>query len=263
MKRNENKKSLKKKVLVVSGLALLLGLIGYTGGNTYAKYIDQVSAPSQTATVAKWGHVVNIQDADLFGSDYTLSTGTSATEVEDNTGVAVSAKTSAGNIVAPGTTGSIAFSIKGTAEVYSQLTVDVTGKDVGLSDGTNKEFPVKWTLSKDGTPVVQNKTLQEVVTHLDGFDEKIDIGEESSHAGEYLLTWSWSFETAGESTLTDHNDYGTTDKLSNNGVDTIMGWLADGTNPTDVANYSLVDASGAANNTWEFYLKIVVEQIQA
>ena len=73
MKRNENaieKKNLKKKILMVTGLALLLGLVGYTGGTTYAKYVTTADTVSQTATVAKWGYTMSANAADLFGDAY-------------------------------------------------------------------------------------------------------------------------------------------------------------------------------------------------
>lgn len=272
MKRNENtieKKNLKKKILMVTGLALLLGLVGYTGGTTYAKYIDQASAESTTATVAKWGHVVTISDADLFGSDYTLQSGADlATEV-DGVGVAVN---STGNVLAPGTTGSMSFTISGKAEVLSKLTVVATGKDVGLFDGTNAAFPVKWTLSKDGSAVAGNTdvTLSTIVSTLNGWNnEEIAIGNASTHAGKYTLSWAWAFSTSGYSTIKDLTDYdhdnAVDDELSNDGVDTIMGWLADTENQANSAvheaGYSLVDSSKAANSDWEFSLRLVVEQL--
>ena len=107
MKKNENKERRNsKKVLMVAGLALLLGLVGYTGGQTYAKYITQQTMGSQSATVAKWGYTLNVPTTELFGEKYgNYDSGTKTVKV-DNVGGTVIVSSGSNNVVAPGATGS-------------------------------------------------------------------------------------------------------------------------------------------------------------
>ncbi len=217
----------KKRLSIICVAVLLLVAVIGMSAYTFAKYVTSASVTSQSATVAKWGFVVSANADDLFGSDYT-GTGL-ATKVEGD-GISVNSNNAT---VAPGTTGSMTFSISGTAEVLAQLTVTATGTDVSLTKGEGEDAqtynPIKWTLKKGNTVVsavidnknvtFENATLATVLTYLGSIKETITAGQASSHAGDYTLTWAWAFENT-ESGI---------DGLSANEADTLLGQAANGT----------------------------------
>ena len=139
---NENTmKFNKRKSLIVIAMFVLLAVLIAMSGMTFARYISSKEVPTQSATVAKWGFVVSADADALFGSDYkgtTLATVVANTEEQ----LSVSAESAAegqtrGLVVAPGTTGSMTFSITGEAEVRAQITVSMTNvQDVYLTHTT-------------------------------------------------------------------------------------------------------------------------------
>ena len=247
MKRNENKKSLTKKIVAGTGLALLLALVGYTGANTYAKYVTSANVPAQNATVAKWGVVVSASGVNAFSDEYSgigLATANSS-------GTSVSA---AGKVVAPGTTGSITFSIKGSPEVASEVSIDLQiPQYVAVKDADAKVVyePIVWTL-KQGTEVVvgaEKVNAETIQSKVDGLSKTYaPMADLSSTYGDYTLTWEWAFETGA-------NDDA---KNQNNLYDTFLGNAA--TNP--VTPTPDIPAGYTANINLEFNLTIEVAQIQ-
>lgn len=183
MKRNENKQSLTKKIVAGTGLALLLALVGYTGANTYAKYITEGQVASQTATVAKWGVVITADtNASGFGSDYTGGAKVS----KDGVGVSASA-----TVVAPGTHGSFTFTVSGAPEVSSKLSFAFadTFKDVHYGD----YYPIVWTFTAGATEVVSGKLSHVVSTVKSTTYEYAPRQELGTH---YTLSWSWAFDNS-------------------------------------------------------------------
>lgn len=247
MKRNENKKSLTKKIVAGTGLALLLALVGYTGANTYAKYVTSANVPAQNATVAKWGVVVSTGGEQAFSNKYS-GTGLATA---NSTGTSVSA---AGKVVAPGTTGFITFSITGSPEVASKVSVDLTIEDfVSVKDGDDIVYePIVWTL-KQGEEVVagaEKVNAETIQSKVDGLSKTYaPMADLSSTYGGYTLTWEWALET------------GNTDdkKAENNKYDTFLGNAA----TTPVTPTPDIPAGYTANINLEFELTIKVEQIQA
>ena len=71
----KNKKG--KKLVVLGAMAALLTLIGVSGSQTYAKYIEETDVASTTATVAKWGFVASANADNLFVSNHQKSAGIS------------------------------------------------------------------------------------------------------------------------------------------------------------------------------------------
>ncbi|MBE6554863.1 MAG: hypothetical protein E7663_01320 [Ruminococcaceae bacterium] len=169
----QNKNKMNGKRLFIVAIALLLLVVFTLGGSTFAKYITTKVMPTKQATVAKWGHVITINAEDLFGTDYTKGQqGTYAEIVEADTGVAVNASATS-NVVAPGTTGSMTFTIAGTAEVLSKLNVTATGTDIELKANVTKNTeqaaavtysPVKWTLVFAPAAGGNNQTLVDAGT---------------------------------------------------------------------------------------------------
>ena len=209
MKRNENKKSLKKKVLVVSGLALLLGLIGYTGGNTYAKYIESTEVPSSTATVAKWGYVATASNQNIWGPEYKWNDGKTSSTVDGSGNLTVQATN---NTLAPGTSGYFTIKISGYAEVLSSIRFDATS----LTDVHYGAYnPVKWNVTGTATVGGVDKlanfgadmSTADLVTALDNLSTTTHIAPNVVTDVNLTIAWDWDFD-------------------SDNVNDTILGYLS-------------------------------------
>ena len=109
----KNKKS--KKIMIVGAMAALLTLIGVTGSETYAKYIETQEVTAQQATVAKWGMVVKGNGSKLFADAYKVSADSQAVETTyTDANVVIKANTEGRYILAPGATGSITFGVSFT-----------------------------------------------------------------------------------------------------------------------------------------------------
>lgn len=179
----------KKKMLVIASIVLMLTMVVGMGAFTFAKYVTTHTADDQ-ANTAQWGFVITADASDLFGTDYTLSgTGTSATVVPTGSGVAVKA-TGEGNVVAPGTTGSMTFSISGKAEVLAKVSLVLAEtKDIHLN---NAYYPVKWTITENGTSVCKNAKLFDALTELKSkVDGTIEPGTVVNKT--YVISWTWAF----------------------------------------------------------------------
>ena len=191
MKRNENtieKKNLKKKILMVTGLALLLGLVGYTGGSTYAKYVTTQETGSQVATVAKWGYTISANADELFSDAYKQG----AHVDHDSAGVSVNADTEGDNLVAPGTKGSFKLQVKGTAEVASKLVVTVTNTSTIALTAPSTYEPVKWTVTdnNDNTKSKSDLSQADMLLYLD----KLDAAYAPNDPCNIDLTISWEWK---------------------------------------------------------------------
>ncbi len=242
-------KNNKRKSIICVALLLLVVVIAMSS-YTFAKYVTSDSATT-SATVAKWGFVVDVDATDLFATDYTLGTGATLATKATGTGVAVDAQSAA---VAPGTTGSMTFSISGTAEVLAKITVTASGTDVSLTDtkGTDDTTddqvynPIKWTLKKDNTVVsgCEDVTLATIITKLNSYTTEVTAGTTSSVNGSYTITWEWAFSNTSSGIT----------NLSVDDADTILGYAA---NDSDIdSKYTAV--TGVSN----FSVSISVEQLQ-
>ena len=191
--QNASKKDNRKSILVIGLLLLLVAVIGF-GGYTLSKYVTKKSAQDNNAQVAKWGFTVTAENNKLFGDKY--SNGKIAATDDKLTVKADSAGT---NLVAPGTSGSMTFTVKGTAEVRAQISFNVTvTNDISLvytKDNADVTYaPVKWTLKK-GTEVLNadNLTLEGVKNALEGQSAIYEAGApEITNA--YTLEWAWALE---------------------------------------------------------------------
>ena len=182
----------------------------------------------------------------MFGKDYTKASGsTNATKVADGTGVAVKASNV---VVAPGTEGSLTFSISGTAEVLAKINLSLNSdaQDVVLkySDSTPEYHPIKWTLKKGSTAIVENKTLSELVTAIASL-EALYVEAGTSVSDTFTLTWSWAFDGVDDT------------------ADTLLGYLvAGGQTLTDHATeLAKVDQSNSKTSL-SFVLTVGIEQVQ-
>lgn len=191
---------MKKNTMMRIASALMIAVLLTTCviSGTFAKYTTENGA-GDTARVAKWGVVITTE-SDLFAETYA----TTDTTVEDDTITNSVAVDSAGtNLVAPGTNGSIDFSIAGAPEVAVRLDVvmNVTS-DVIIPSGTEiadgntlaaDYTPVVFTLTKTGeaTPLATG-TLSAIQTKLQSLTD--EFGPNSATlAGEYTLAWAWAY----------------------------------------------------------------------
>lgn len=205
----KNKKG--KKLVVLGAMAALLTLIGVSGSQTYAKYVESKTVPSTNATVAQWGFVAKNDSSKLFGKKHDLSV--SESTVSDSGNSIVTTGSSA--VLAPGSKGFVTFGFEGFAEVITQLTIDITiTKDVYLKDGVNDPYhPLVWTYD-DGVNAPIVGSLNDIKTALSSPSayEYIYSANTALTGKEFKLSYEWKFSVNED-----------TDKL-----DTDLGRLAAG-----------------------------------
>ncbi len=257
--QNAQKKDNRKSVFVIGLLLLLVAVIGF-GGYTLSKYVTKKEA-SGNASVAKWGFTVTSNATNLFGSDYKYDDSKSNSVKTDAAGatLTVSASTptsgTRSNLVAPGTTGSMTFTIGGTAEVKATVAINMTGKDVvlkytvGDATAVQEYKPVKWTLKKDNAVVndkdgaaLQDVTLAKIAAELNTYGATVDANGTYAHAGSYTIEWAWAYESGKDE------------------LDTLLGWKASNTVVPEGYGYAIVDEG--TQTTIDFALKISITQEQ-
>ena len=243
--QNASKKDNRKSILVIGLLLLLVAVIGF-GGYTLSKYVTKKSAQDNNAQVAKWGFTVTADDSKAFSDKY--ANGTVSTET-DASKLTVKATT---KTVAPGTQGSLKFTIDGSAEVRAKVAVNVAEgyTDVVLNytvgeDTTVKTYnPLKWTLKKDNVVVegCENLTFAKLVEKLNGMTETLNPGVETSLKGVYTIEWVWTYEV-DEAT---------------NALDTLLAMYSNNNTITANGDYKV-----AANTSVKlsFNLSISIEQV--
>ena len=251
--KSERKNNRKTAVIV----ALLLALVALLcfGGYTFSKYVTHGNGTG-TANVAKWGYTVNVDTSGIFGEKYKKVAGDFSTITAAPDGLTVKAESAGRKLVAPGTTGSMTFSVGGKSEVRARLYMGITpNEDVVLKIKKGEEAeivynPVKWTLKKNGDPVpgAENVTLIDIANKLN--HEPVSVGgtyEAGTELPEttYELSWAWAFE--GTETFTG---------ITVNELDTILGQRADKEDFT-YAGWTINEAVTSI----EFVLDIKVEQL--
>ena len=195
------KKNVMMRVASVLLIAVLMSTCVISG--TFAKYTTSDEG-SDSARVAKWGVSVNVwsgDDSDVFNTSY-------STDNDDIKSTITTSVSSTEKIVAPGTTGSIQFSIAGKPEVATRVTVDVADNytDISIPQGTevaeNNTLaaaynPVKFTLKKGETAVAgaTDISLAEMVTKLEGLTANYEANSDDL-AATYTLSWTWEYDNA-------------------------------------------------------------------
>ena len=230
------RKNNRKTAVIVALLIALVALLCF-GGYTFSKYVTSGKG-SGTASVAKWGYTANVDTTKLFGEEYKYDAAKTASIV-NGTGanLTVKADTAGRNLVAPGTTGSMTFKIKGQAEVKALIAMGITPEhDIVLkvqkTGGEEIVYnPVKWTLKKNGVVVTgaENTTLHAVAAtfHSDpvvGLKNAGDVLAETT----YELVWAWAFE--GTETFTG---------ITVNELDTILGRRANDAGYTAYGDWTI------------------------
>ncbi len=243
------KKDNRKSILLIALLLLLVAIIGF-GGYTLSKYITSKSE-SGTAQVAKWGFTVDANGDKLFGKNYKFEENNSVVTT-DAANLTVKAS-GAYNVVAPGTTGSMTFSVKGKAEVLAKLSIemsnvqDITLKYTKGEDTTVQTYnPVKWTLKKGGANVegAENVTLAVLAEKLKT-TTIYEVGAAEVN-DTYTIEWKWDFESADNQAEIDS-------------LDTLLGMIANDGTVTENGDYK--KAEGTIVST-TFKLDISIVQLQ-
>ena len=215
------KKENKKKVVTLSAMAALLAVVLGMGGKTYAKYFTESNVPAQTATVAKWGFVINVGNKDLFGENYDAS---GAIVADGNaSAVIVSGRTDT-KVIAPGAKGSLTVTVGGSAEVNTIVTLNPgasTWTEVQLTDSkgtvdTADDFvynPMNWTSTgsyKVGTAAEVSLAAtgaENIYTKLNAFADPVSNGIFVKAGETFTLTlnlsWDWEFEVDATTNIYD------------------------------------------------------------
>ena len=251
--RNNNRKTAVIVMLLIALIALLC-----FGGYTFSKYVTSGKG-SGTASVAKWGYTASVDTSKLFGEEYKYDAAKTASTV-DGTGanLTVKADSTGGNRVAPGTAGSMTFTVGGKAEVRALLSMGIdthTYKDVVLKIKKTGEtayteyHPVKWTLKKEGgaVTVVEDVTLAKVAEKI--AEESINTmyaPNEELTATTYELSWAWAFQDTTGSVL----------DLSIDQVDTILGQMAAGVTGYAPSGYEIDVANSSTELAFTFTIQV-------
>ena len=196
----KNKKG--KKLVVLGAMAALLTLIGVSGSQTYAKYIESTEVQTNVATVAKWGMVITANTSDLFAEDYEFSAPESA--VKSNGGTLIVSASASNAIVAPGCTGSMRFGVHGSAEVASKLAFSMPSfKQISLDKGAAGVYrPIQWTLEVNDNGITGNWDVVGTLENVDDFtaienyltNTLFEFAPNTPVNHEYRLSYSWPFE---------------------------------------------------------------------
>ena len=216
--QKSERKNNKKTTVIIALLLALIAILSF-GGYTLSKFVTSGGSTGK-AQVAKWGYTMEIDGSNLFGKNYKYD-GVASKVTKDADGLTVKANGDY-NVIAPGTTGSMTFTIEGQAEVNVLIAMGIhPEKDVTLKlqKAGGKEIvynPVKWTLKKGSTVVAQNTTLTKVAEtfHSDPVNGAKEAGTVLDET--YELSWAWAFE--GTETF---------DGITVNELDTILGRCAD------------------------------------
>ena len=248
------RKNNRKTAVIVALLLALVALLCF-GGYTFSKYVTHGNGTG-TAQAAKWGYTVEVDTSGIFGEKYKKEAGaTFSTITTSNDGLSVKAESAGRNLVAPGTTGSMTFTVGGKAEVTALLSMGITPHhdvELRIQKGEEAEIvynPVKWTLKKGGTTVLANATLKDIAHKLN--ETPVSVGgkyEAGTQVPEttYELSWEWAFE--GTETFTG---------ITVNELDTILGQRADNAAST-YAGWTI----NKADTSIEFVLDVKVEQFR-
>lgn len=278
----KNKKG--KKLVVLGAMAALLTLIGVSGSQTYAKYIETAQVPSQTATVAKWGFVQNVTADNLFGSTdgygdadalfltkpvTTVNAKTGTSSDATYTTLTAQADDVDHNIVQPGGSGSLTFEVTGKAEVAASFSFSGNlTSDICLDDSDGGLYnPVKWAVEVTGDYSLAKTgwgTFANVVNSLN----TVDFYASPNADVDFLVTvyWKWDFSNTAECGVDDLVNSGTTPVLTGDEADTILAVLS---NMQDSLQYDYSDlqfhyckAGSKTSTNLSFDLSLTAQQVQ-
>lgn len=235
---------MKKNTMMRVAFVLLVAVLLTTSviGGTFAKYVT-TNGGADSARVAKFGVAINVDDdLGLFNTEY-------AKEDSAYTGT-LSVKTGASDqIVAPGTKGSMSFTITGQPEVATRVAIEFNDacKAIQLAAGTytlpagyfeaaEKSVtttavyePIKFYFGTEAITDATEYTL--TLSDLQGsmstaFTKDYDPNTNFATTETYYLGWSWAFED--------------TDVENVNFLDTYLGYeAANGTVQEEILDFDI------------------------
>lgn len=198
------KKNKMMRIASVLLIAVLMTTCAISG--TFAKYVTEADG-SDNARVAKFGVVVSIEDdMEMFSNSYDVDTSLDVAEAK-----AVYHATA--QLVAPGTKGFTSFTVTGTPEVATRITVDTEDSQtiqlaagsytLGAGEYANDETtvtidavyePIKFYFGTDA--ITANTTYTLTLDEL--LDELGELAIDNAPGTEldetYYIGWSWAFE---------------------------------------------------------------------
>ena len=212
------KKETKRKSIIALGALALILAVGATAGTTFAKYSSSKEVTTSTATVAKWGFVINANTNDLFGKFYETDENPSDTtfakvvtgKTGDDAGVVVAASANS-NVVAPGTSGQFTITVSGSAEVDAEITTTIAEgfKTISLKkarttseeepDDSVNYYPIEWTVSDPTTTdgfYTATRDIELVKEHIKSWKFRYDAGATANVSGyskTLTVKWAWAF----------------------------------------------------------------------
>lgn len=201
--QKSERKNNRKTTVIIALLLALIAILSF-GGYTLSKFVTSGGSTGK-AQVAKWGYKMGVDGSKLFGKNYKFD---HVASKEDADGLTVKASGDY-NVIAPGTTGSMTFTIEGKAEVKALIAMGIEPiKDVTLklqkADGGEIVYnPVKWTLKKNGVDVTGaiNTTLHKVAGAFHDMTSNpvssVKNPGDELKTTTYELVWAWAFEGTG------------------------------------------------------------------
>lgn len=229
-----NKKQ--KRTATIASMAALLAVVLGMGGQTFAKYIETTGVQAQNAVVAKWGVVAKVSGDGTDGKS-------AFSKTYDGTVVSTT------EVVAPGTTGSLTFTITGQPEVATSINFEMAvTSEISLN---GSYYPIQWTLdptTASGDEVNFNANCDESMSALDGIKDSFNDLSTTKTAGTNLettvvLSWKWVFNNSHDTEDTQLGDYAQDKSLSESD------WLA---------KYGY--AKPTANDALSFTVNLTIEQ---
>lgn len=203
---------MKKKMSVLGVLLMAVVVTSYSVSGTYAKYISETDAITDSARVAQWTVNLdqnNTQNIDLFKDSYTYG---------DNGQVV---KSTSSDVVAPGTWGQYSFSLSGYVETNHLIKVNVkkgegeTSNTVVLKgEGDEEDYsPIKFAISKNNAAMDKYgkstdltwleydqfiTALEDLYSGQSSYSPNVVYGPGQivSSDNEYTIYWKWDFAGA-------------------------------------------------------------------
>lgn len=271
--QNNDKSKNGKRIALILVALLLIAAIAF-GAYTYSKYVTSGEG-SGDATVAKWGFNMSITDnsangGDEFGFANDYSSSGTAQNSEDSAVISASADST--NIVAPGASGGLSFTIgSGTSEVQAALTAELARSShifITLTSGDNiyTYSPIAYSLNGQATATGYDN----VETAINGLsDDSIAPGETITGAGTYNIVWEWEYEPASVTLVQTAGSGGNvtlTEDMDINKLHTVLGTFASDV-PDEApkvtlngATYTVSVTSGEYNLKESISLTMTVEQ---
>ena len=188
-------------------VVVMLSVVVAISGLSFARYTTSGTGTPNTARVAKWGFVIDVDAKDLFASADNGSDDAGLTT--DGDGLSVAAGAIA---VWPDTTGTLRFTVSGTAEVTAEISFEIPD-DLAIvclknGEGETVYSPILWTLTKNGEAVVTRGDLDAIREALAA--TVIPANQEVNDS--YVLTWEWPPERGADRE----------EQAANNGYDTLL-----------------------------------------